>query len=358
MRMQPLLLNLRTIMLDITLLGTSSMMPLPDRALTSAVLSLGGRSILFDCGEGTQTAARGLHVNLMKTDLIALTHYHGDHIFGLPGLIQTMGSMGRERPLTIAGPEGIEQELEPVLRLAGEITYEIRLMELPEEGMQLSQISEAWSPKAILRAFPTEHRVKSQGYVLELNRAGKFQIAKAKALKLPVWSWGLLQRGLTVRYKGQKLVPSLVMGEARRGLKVVFSGDTAPCETLENAARDADLFICEATYAEDSDEELAREHGHSTFAQAAQLAQRANAKRLWLVHFSQRIKDAEEYLPNAQQFFPAAECGTDGKSITLSFEEEKKTEDEDEGEKGNSGGDSADNNCGGCGDAGSEGQEV
>ena len=119
-------------MIDVTLLGTSALLPLPDRALTSALLTLNGRSILFDCGEGTQSAARKAGVSLMKTDLIALTHYHGDHIFGLPGLLQTMGVMERAEPLFITGPEGVREELAPILKLAGPTGYEIRLIELPK----------------------------------------------------------------------------------------------------------------------------------------------------------------------------------------------------------------------------------
>ena len=121
-------------MIDVALIGTAALVPIPERALTAALLSCAGRSILLDCGEGTQTAARKAGVSLMSTDVIALTHYHGDHIFGLPGLLQTMCCMGRTDPLTILGPEGIQEELAPIVKLAGWLSYPLSLQELPPEG--------------------------------------------------------------------------------------------------------------------------------------------------------------------------------------------------------------------------------
>lgn len=308
-------------MIEVTLLGTSALVPLPDRALTAAQLVCGGHSILFDCGEGTQSAARKAGVSLMKTDVIALTHYHGDHIFGLPGLLQTMNSMGRTEPLYLLGPRGLEQELEPILKLVGWTGYELRLLELPEEGLELNALNSGWPAGARLSAFKTEHRIESQGYVFTLPRAGKFQPEKAKALAVPTKLWRVLQKGEAVTFDGVTVQPDQVMGEARRGLKVVFSGDTARCDALDQAAKEADLLICEATYGENDQAQLAIDHGHMNFAQAAQTAAAANAKRLWLAHYSQMVEEPEQYLPNALEHFAAAECGFDGKRVTLRFAE-------------------------------------
>lgn len=307
-------------MIDLTLLGTSALLPLPERALTAALLTLNGRSILFDCGEGTQSAARRAGVSLMKTDLIALTHYHGDHIFGLPGLLQTMGVMERTEPLFITGPEGLSCELAPILRLAGQTGYDIRLIEMPAEGLSLSALHRGWPEAAMLSAFPTEHTVISQGYSFKLARAGRFMPERARELNVPEKLWSLLQKGQSVRAEDKAVLPSEVLGAPRKGLKFVFSGDTRACESLAAAAEDADLFICEATYGENGQAELAAEHGHMTYAQAAQIAARANAKRLWLAHYSQMIKEPEEYLPNAKAIFEGAVCGRDGMRITLRFE--------------------------------------
>lgn len=307
-------------MITVTLLGTSALVPLPERAETAAQLVCGGHSILFDCGEGTQMAARKAGVSLMKTDLIALTHYHGDHVFGLPGLLQTMSIMGRTEPLYITGPGDIQRELGLIVALAGWLPYELRLIPLPAEGLVLNRLIPGWPDGAKLTAFPTVHRVISQGYVFELSRAGKFLPEKAKALGVPMQQWSLLQRGESVTFGNQVIRPEMVLGAPRKGLKVVFSGDTSACASLEAASRDADLLLCEATYGENEQAQLAIDHGHMNFAQAGALAANAGVKQLWLMHYSQMVEDPEEYLPNAQTFFPQTECGFDGKTVTLLFE--------------------------------------
>lgn len=308
-------------MIDITLIGTSALLPLPERALTAVLLVCGGRSILFDCGEGTQSAARKAGVNLMKTELIALTHYHGDHIFGLPGLLQTMSCLKRTEPLYITGAEGLREELEPVLKLTGRTFYPIELVEFPAEGLKLADLISGWPSAAKLTAFKTEHRVPSQGYCFTLGRAGKFLPQKAKDLGLPVNLWGLLQKGQSVQFGDKTVLPEQVLGEPRRGLKFVFTGDTAFCDNLVAAAEGADLMVSEATYGEIEQAPHAVEHGrHMIFAQAAQVAKAAGVKQLWLVHFSQMIKNPQEYLPNATAIFPNTICGKDGLSTTLLFD--------------------------------------
>ena len=308
-------------MIDMTLLGTSALLPLPDRALTAAVLSCEGHSILFDCGEGTQTAARKAHVSLMKADIIALTHYHGDHVFGLPGLLQTMGSLNREAPLMITGPAGLNQAMEPLLRLAEWLPFPVTLMELPPQGLDLCSLFPDWPNRARLRAFPTRHRVISQGYAFTLGRAGKFLPDKALEAGIPKACWKTLQQGQEVLLNGQVFTPDQVLGPERPGLKLVFSGDTAPCETLTAAAHEADLLICEATYGEDEQSSLAAQYGHMTFSQAGQTAADAKVKRLWLAHFSQRMEEPALHLPLAQARFAGAQCGEDGMRLTLGFQE-------------------------------------
>ena len=308
-------------MIEIVLLGTAALVPIPERALTAAALTCGGHTILFDCGEGTQTAARRAEVSLMKADMIALTHYHGDHIFGLPGLLQTMNSQGRTQPLTITGPRGLEENMEPILKLAGWTAYPIRLAPIPSGGLRLDGPDMLFPAGAKLEAFETMHRVPSQGYAFTLSRAGVFMPGKARELGVPVRMWGLLQKGQAVESDGRTVLPDAVLGPARKGLKFVFSGDTAPCESLTEAARDADLMVCEATYGEDDQAETAVERGHMTFALAARTAAEAGVKRLWLAHFSQMIEDPRACLPNALAVFPGAECGEDGMSAVLRFGE-------------------------------------
>lgn len=304
-------------MIDVTLLGTSALLPLPDRALTAAVLSCGGRSILFDCGEGTQTAARKASVSLMKCDLIALTHYHGDHIFGLPGLLQTLGVMGRTEKLTVTGPEGLCSDLQPMMEAAGDLPFPVVLLPWDGAGIDLSALHPQWPQLARLAAFPTCHRGKSQGYVFTLGRSGAFHPERAEALGVPKQLWSVLQRGEAVQTENGPVLPQQVLGPARRGLRFVFTGDTAPCSALTEAARDADLTIIEATYGEDEWQQEANRYGHMTFSQAGAAA--SGARQVWLSHFSQRIEDPEACLPLARAHCPAALCGQDGMRTTLAF---------------------------------------
>lgn len=318
-------------MIDVTLLGSGATMPTPERGVSAAVLRCAGRCILFDCGEGTQAALRREKFSPVKIDLIALSHYHGDHIFGLPGLLQTMSCLRRTEPLTITGPEGLEDALAPVLRLAAVEDYEIRLLPVPQSGdFAMKSLCPVWPEGAHCAAFPTLHRVPSQGYVFSLARPPKFDPEKAKALGIPVRCWkkiiahptGAVEwEGSTFYQDGEPVLGTMLMGEPRRGLRVVFSGDTQPCPSLEQASAEADLLICDATYGDDSQEDQALLYGHSTFRQAAELAARAKAMRLWLTHFSQMMRRPEDELPNALAFYPGALCGYDGLSITLRFED-------------------------------------
>lgn len=307
-------------MLTVTLLGTAATFPLPERALSSAVFSVCGRHILLDCGEGTQLALHRRHISPMKIDLIALTHYHGDHILGLPGLLQTMDTLGRTAPLYITGPdEGHEAILAAVLTLADALGYPVVFRAMPEEGLLLRDLCSKWPAEAVLTAFPTLHRVPSQGYKLSLSRIRRLYTDKAEAIGIPRHLWRTLQGGQAVTVNGRVISPVSVCGPERTGLSVVFTGDTAPCEALEQAAKAADLLIMDATYAEDRHADKAELYGHATFAQTARLAARAGIKRLWLTHYSAMIEEPEAALPAAQAHFPATECGTDGMQTLLTF---------------------------------------
>lgn len=308
-------------MIDITLIGTAALLPTPERALAVAFLSCGGHSILFDCGEGTLSAAMKAGVSLMKTDIIALTHYHGDHILGMPGLLKAMWRAKRTEPIYITGPEGLwGKAMEPILRLTGKTPYPIELIEIPADGLQLSELIKGWTA-AKLTAFKTEHKVPSQGYCFRLGRTGKFIPQKAKALNIPVNLWKILQSGQSVQLGDTTILPEQVLGEPRKGLKFIFTGDTAICDSLIDAAKDADLMISEATYGDNAQTLKAKDNGHMTFAQAAEVAKKANVKQLWLAHYSQTIPDPQEYLSNATAIFANTICGQDGMSTTLRFED-------------------------------------
>ena len=309
-------------MLTVTLLGTAATFPQPDRALSSAVFSANGRHILLDCGEGTQLALHRQHVSPMKITLIALTHYHGDHMLGLPGLLQTMDTMGRSAPLSITGPmEGHEAILAAVLTLADELSYPVKFLPTSKDGLFLHDLDPKWPLEAVLTAFPTVHRITSQGYRLTLGRTRRLNTERATAMGIPKALWRELQGGQSVTINGQTIQPSAVCGPERKGLTAVFTGDTAPCEAVEQAAQSADLLIMDATYSDSKHDDKAALYGHSTFIQTAALAARAGTKRLWLTHYSAMITDPESHLPAAQAMFSATECGADGKRITLTFRE-------------------------------------
>ena len=258
----------------------------------------------------------------MKLDAICLTHYHGDHIFGLPGLLQTLGCQGRTRPLALYGPKGLGEVWAALQALTGPLPYPV-CPEVLDAPAALRARFGGWPQGAKLTPVPTRHRVTSQGYRLDLPRAGRFSPEKARALGVPVQQWKALQQGQSVALAdGSIAAPESVLGPARQGLSFLFSGDTAPCAALEQAAAGVDLLLCDATYALPEQAAQAKQYGHSTFGQSAALAAKAGAKRLWLVHYSPMITDPEEELAQAQSLFPAAECGFDGKSIALQYEEE------------------------------------
>lgn len=313
-------------MLDVTLIGCGGTMPLPGRALSALALRCNGSVLLLDCGEGTQAAARRAGVSLYRIDAIGLTHYHGDHIFGLPGLLQTMGSLGRTAPVWVLGPEGLRDYLEPVLFLCGGLPFPVYgrevCAEAEQERLALAELAPGWGT-ASLTAFRAEHRVPCCGYRLDLPRAGRFLPAEAQRLGVPPPLWKRLQQGETVtRADGATIQPRQVLGPPRRGLAVTLGTDTRPCPALEQAAQGADLLVCDATYPEDTQRPKAVEFGHSTWSESAALAARAGVRRLWLTHYSAAVGEPEAYLPAAQRIFPAAECGYDGKTLTLRFEEE------------------------------------
>ncbi len=308
-------------MINVTLLGTAALFPTPERALTAVSLINDGVSILFDCGEGTQTAARKAGVSLMKINLLAFTHYHGDHIFGLPGLLQTIARLGRTEPFYITGPETFGESLEPFLKWLDWLPYEVKFIKIPNDGLKLSEIANHQATAARLSCFKTVHRVPSQGYCFTLERAGKFLPQKAKELGVPINQWKFLQQGKSLQVGDKIILPEQVLGEPRKGLKFVFTGDTSPCNSLTAAAENADLMISEATFGENEQSPVALKHGHMTFAQAAETAKNANVKQLWLAHFSHRIENPQEYLPNATAIFENTICGNDGMSINLKFQD-------------------------------------
>ena len=303
-------------MLTITLLGTAATMPLPDRALTAAVAECGGHSLLFDCGEGTQTAARRAGVNLMKMDAVCLTHYHGDHISGLPGLLLTMGNADRTEPLTLVGPRGLERVVSALRVIAPELPFEIKFIEItkPEEVLELNGYR--------ITAFRVNHNVTCYGYTLEILRPGKFSPDSAREHEIPLKFWNPLQKGQTVEDEGRIYTPDMVLGPPRKGIKLTYTTDTRPTESILRNAKGSDLFICEGMYGEDDKIEKAKGYKHMTFREAATLARDAEVGEMWLTHYSPSLVRPDDYMDTVREIFPKAWPGKDGKSVELNFEED------------------------------------
>lgn len=304
-------------MLDVCLLGTSGMMPLPGRWLTSLMTRYNGSSLLIDCGEGTQIAIREKSWSFHPIDTICFTHYHGDHISGLPGLLLSMGNADRTKPVTMIGPKGLERVVNSLRVIAPELPFEIRFIEVtgPSERIELNGY--------IIEAFRVNHNVTCYGYNLIIKRAGKFMIEKANENCVPRECWNRLQKGETVQLNEDLYTPDMVLGPQRKGIKLTYCTDTRPTPSIITNALNADLFVCEGMYGESGMEEKAIHHKHMTFKEAAYLAKEAQVEELWLTHYSPSLIRPEDYMNEVRSIFHNAKAGKDRKSIMLEFAKEE-----------------------------------
>jgi ribonuclease Z len=303
-------------MLDICLLGTSGMMPLPNRWLTSMMARHNGSSLLIDCGEGTQIAIKEKGWTFKPIDVICFTHYHADHISGLPGLLLTMGNADRLEPLLLVGPKGLTQVVDALRMIAPELPFEVVYKELQEPTECF------WVNGMKIRAFRVNHNICCYGYTIEIERAGKFMMEKAKSLGLPVQMWGRLQKGETIEFAGTIVEPNMVLGPPRKGLKVGYCTDTRPTKSMVEYMEGSDLLIIEGMYGEPEKAAKARQYKHMTFYEAAQVAKDANVGQMWLTHFSPSLVRPEQYMKDVTAIFEQSYLGKDGKTLELVFDEE------------------------------------
>lgn len=303
-------------MLDICLLGTGGMMPLPYRWLTAMMARCDGSSLLIDCGEGTQVALKEKGWSPKPIDIICFTHYHADHISGLPGLLLTMGNAERTEPLTLIGPKGLERIVSALRTIAPELPFPLRFLELEEARQQLK------IGPYVIDAYRVNHNVVCYGYSISIPRAGRFDLERAKEQNVPMKAWSRLQKGETVELDGITYTPDMVLGPERRGLKVAYCTDTRPVPVITEYAQDADLFICEGMYGEDGKEAKAREYKHMTMYEAANLAKKANPRQMWLTHYSPSLTHPEDFMDKVRKIFPQAKAARDGWTLELTFDEE------------------------------------
>lgn len=290
-------------------------MPLPYRWLTAMMARCGGSSLLIDCGEGTQIALKEKGWSPKPIDFICFTHYHADHISGLPGLLLTMGNAERTEPLVLVGPKGLERVVGALRTIAPELPFPLQFMELdqPRHRMQLGPY--------LVDAYRVNHNVTCYGYALSILRAGRFDVNRAKQQEIPQKFWSRLQKGEEIAFEGRLLTPDMVLGPARKGLKVAYCTDTRPVPVIAEYAKEADLMICEGMYGEKEKAAKAREYKHMTFYEAAALAREAMPKELWLTHYSPSLTRPEEYMDEVQSIFPTAKAARDGWSVELQFDE-------------------------------------
>ncbi len=296
-------------------LGTAGSMPTARRSPSATLVRRGGERLLFDCAEGTQRQLLRSDVGLVDLQEIFLTHFHADHFLGLPGMLKTFGLRGRELPLALYGPRGLDALLRSLRGIIGRLTYEVAVVEvaagavLPRDGYEL-------------RTFAVRHGREALGYALvEAERPGRFDVETADALGIPFGpERGVLQDGREVTLAdGRVVTPQQVLGEARPGRKLVLTGDTAPADSVVEAALGADLLVHEATFCED-EAERARETEHSTALDAARVALDAGVRLLALTHLSSRYGggDVEQ---EARTVFPDTVVPRDFDLIEIPFEE-------------------------------------
>jgi ribonuclease Z len=305
-------------MLDVCLLGTSGMMPLPGRWLTSLMTRLEGSSLLIDCGEGTQVAIREKGWSVHPIDTICFTHYHGDHISGLPGLLLSMGNSDRTNPVTLIGPKGLEKTVNALRIIAPGLPFPLKFIELSEKEEDLEVNGYH------IKAFRVNHNVTCYGYTITVPRGGKFHPEMARDNQVPMKLWSRLQKGEVIEEDGRRYTPDLVIGAPRRGIKLTYCTDTRPVEALVRCAKDSDLLVCEGMYGDLDKREKALEHKHMTMYEAAEVAAKAQVQELWLTHYSPSMIHPESYIKEVRKIFPNTCAAKDRKSKDLEFTDDEK----------------------------------
>lgn len=293
---------------------------MPNRWLTSMMLRCEGSDILVDCGEGTQIAMKEVGWSPKSIDIMCFTHFHADHIAGLPGMLLNMANADRTEPVIMIGPRGLFNVTRSLRSIAPDLPYELRFVELDQE-------TEEYTIGVYhISCFRVKHSLTCYGYSFSIPRKGRFNAEKAKEEDIPLKYWNRLQKGEIIedRKLGRTFTPEMVMGPDRKGLKVTYTTDTRPCDNIIRAASGADVFVCEGIYGDPESAGKARDHRHMTMQEAAAMAAQADPApgELIFTHYSPSMIRPKMYLDEVRTIFPASTCGKDGMIRELSFAEE------------------------------------
>lgn len=302
-------------MVDVVLLGCGGSMPTPERFLSSVVMMYKGHKILIDCGEGTQVSMRMCNTGFKTIDVICISHIHGDHIVGLPGLLGTIGNSGRTEPIVIIGPEGITKAVNGLRTIVEWLPYEINIIENPKETMSFI------NGEIDISFIEADHSSPCLGYGFYIKRTPKFDVNSAIKNNVPKKVWNILQKkSESVEIDGSVYTRSMVMGEERKGIKISFITDSRPGSEMPHFIEDSELFICEGTYGSDDDIDKAVKNKHMTFREAAGLARDGNVKKLLLTHFGTAMGDPYMFENNAKEVFEETIVGSDRLKLSFDFD--------------------------------------
>ncbi len=304
-------------MIDLLLLGTGGMLPLPDRWLSTLLIRCQGELTLFDCGEGTQIPWKRFGWGFRRLGAICLSHTHADHVAGLPGLLHSLANADRSEPVQLFGPPGTARVVEGLRTIAPHLSYQLVVREV-DGGESFSLPGGLVGSTAI-----GEHALPCLAYRVDLPRARRFDAARARTLGVPQDRWRDLQRGESVVWDGGSAVPDDVLGPERCGVALGYVTDTRPVPALPAFLRGIDLLICEGTYGNPEDASKAIQNRHMTFTEAATLARDSEAGQLWLTHFSPALTDPEAWRGEATAIFPATTIGYSGLTGTLQFQDDR-----------------------------------
>ena len=304
-------------MIDLVLLGCGGNMPMPNRSLSSLFINYKGRKILIDCGEGTQVSMRMKNCGFKAIDLICITHLHGDHIYGLMGLLSTMGNSSRIEDLTIVGPKGISEIINAMKTLIEYLPFKIIVIENPIGTFSLNNNI---LKDIEISTTELDHSTECLGYSFYFKRSPKFNLEKAINNNVPKILWQKLQSGKDIIFNDKTYSPDMVLGDDRKGIKISFITDTRPILSIPEFIKNSDLFICESMYGDDLDISKAVKNKHMTFREAANLARLGNVKNLVLTHFSPSLGEPNLYKKNATDVFENTIIGEDRLSFSLNFE--------------------------------------